>query len=99
MTMQESSHKRYSMIIEWSDEDDVYIVTVPELPGCRTHGSTREEAVRHGEEVIELWLEPDVDQTYPVPPPRTFVYWNPYEPHRRRPRRVRLIKSIDHILA
>lgn len=25
----------YAMVIEWSDEDHVYIVTVPELPGCR----------------------------------------------------------------
>jgi len=37
--------EHYSMVIEWSDEDQVYIVTVPELPGCRTHGATYEEAV------------------------------------------------------
>lgn len=24
----------YSMIIEWSDEYNTYIVTIPELPGC-----------------------------------------------------------------
>ncbi len=35
----------YSMLIQWSDEDEAYIVTVPELPGCKTHGSTHEEAV------------------------------------------------------
>lgn len=62
----------YSMLIEWSPEDGVYIVTVPELPGCRTHGSTREEAVRMGEEVIELWLEGEGS----APPPRTFTYWS-----------------------
>jgi predicted RNase H-like HicB family nuclease len=74
MTMngRENNESRYSMLIEWSPEDGVYIVTVPELPGCRTHGSTREEAVRMGEEVIELWLEGDG----PAPPPRTFTYWS-----------------------
>jgi predicted RNase H-like HicB family nuclease len=38
--------KRYSMDIQWSDEDQACIVTVPELPGCKTHGYTYEEAVR-----------------------------------------------------
>jgi predicted RNase H-like HicB family nuclease len=29
---------RYSMVIEWKPEGSVLVVTVPELPGCRTHG-------------------------------------------------------------
>lgn len=29
---------------EWSDEDNVYIVSVVELAGCKTHGKTIEEA-------------------------------------------------------
>src|SRR5690349_19004720 len=68
----ENNSAHYSMIIEWSTEDEVYIVTVPELPGCRTHGRTREEAVRMGEEVIELWLE----GVEPPPAPQTFTYWS-----------------------
>ena len=40
--------KHYSMNIQWSDEDQAYIVTVPELPGCKTHGATYEEAVKPG---------------------------------------------------
>lgn len=59
------------MIIEWDPRDSIYIVTVPELPGCRTHRPTREEAVRIGEEVIELWLEGEEA----VPPPQVFTYW------------------------
>ena len=39
-------YQHYSMIIQWSDEDNAYIVTVPELPGCQTHGETYEEAVQ-----------------------------------------------------
>lgn len=41
-------YERYSMVIEWSEEDKAYIVSVPELPGCRTHGLTYEEAARQG---------------------------------------------------
>jgi predicted RNase H-like HicB family nuclease len=50
----QSNH--YSMVIQWSVPDNTYIVTVPELPGCKTHGDTYEEAVRNGQEVIELML-------------------------------------------
>ena len=35
---------KYSMIIEWSDADTAYVVTLPEFPCNRTHGATYEEA-------------------------------------------------------
>ncbi len=44
---------RYSMTIEWSPLDEAFIVTIPELSKCRTHGDTYEEAVKNGREVIE----------------------------------------------
>ena len=31
-------NSRYEMIIWWSDEDEAFIVDVPELPGCMAHG-------------------------------------------------------------
>jgi len=40
-----ATYPHYSMDIRWSDEDQAFIVTVPELPGCKTHGFTYEEAV------------------------------------------------------
>ncbi|HEY0071386.1 MAG TPA: type II toxin-antitoxin system HicB family antitoxin [Chloroflexia bacterium] len=63
-------YARYSMIIEWSDEDDAYIVTVPELPGCVTHGNTYEEAVRQGQDAIESWIDVAHELGRPVPAPR-----------------------------
>ena len=62
----------YSMIIEWEPQDGIFIVTVPEMKGCRTHGSTYEEAVKHGQEVIELWIESKRAWGRPVPEPRYF---------------------------
>src|SRR5438093_7862525 len=35
----------YSMVIQWSDEDEAYIVSLPEFGGCKTHGATYQEAV------------------------------------------------------
>lgn len=43
---------RYSMYIQWSEEDQAYIVTVLELPGCKTHGKTYVEAVKQGQDAI-----------------------------------------------
>ena len=61
----------YSMVIQWSERDNAYIVTVPELPGCKTHGSTYEEAVRNGQEAIETWIDGNRAFGLPIPEPRT----------------------------
>lgn len=63
----------YSVLIEWSDEDAAYIATVPELPGCRTHGATRREAVEQAEEVIAGWLDAARAWGRPIPPPTPFT--------------------------
>jgi predicted RNase H-like HicB family nuclease len=53
--------RRYALVIEWSDEDQVFLATAPDLPGVRTHGSSRAEAAKMGEEVIALWLHGQQD--------------------------------------
>jgi predicted RNase H-like HicB family nuclease len=61
------------MLIQWSEEDQKYIVTVPELPGCTTHGNTYAEAARQAEEAIESWVTVFRDLGDNVPPPHTYV--------------------------
>ena len=34
------------MMISWSDDDQAYIVSVPDLPGCMADGKTPDEAVK-----------------------------------------------------
>ena len=63
---------RYTLIIEWSDEDEVYIATAPELPGCRTHGATRVEALQKGEQIVAEWLAIADERGWTPPLPRTF---------------------------
>ena len=65
-------YKHYSMLIQWSKEDQVYIVTVPELPGCKTHGKSYKKAVKQAQDVIELWIEANEELGRPVPPPRLY---------------------------
>ena len=62
--------RRYSMLIAWSPEDEVYIVSVPELPGLNTHGATHEEAISMGEDAIATWLAGLRWMNFPVPAPR-----------------------------
>lgn len=59
----------YRMEIVWSDEDDAYVVTVPDLPGRMTHGATYEEAARNGAATIALWLAGARHWGTPIPLP------------------------------
>lgn len=49
---------QYSILIQWSDEDQKYVVSLPEFgPYAHTHGDTYEEALKNGQEVLELLIE------------------------------------------
>lgn len=47
----------YSYNIHYSDEDQAYIVSVGELPGCMTHGDTPADALLMAYEAAEGHLE------------------------------------------
>jgi antitoxin HicB len=85
----------YSMVIQWSDEDQVYVVTLPEFGGCRTHGATYEKAAKSGREVLELLVESAKEEGQPLPPPATLQAseegWKRLKvrPPRRPPQRSR----------
>ena len=48
---------KYRIEIYWSDEDDVFIAEVPELPGCMTHGDTQDAALANANQAIEGWID------------------------------------------
>ena len=48
---------KYKQIIYWSEEDNRFIVEVPELPGCMADGTTETEALKNAEQVISEWIE------------------------------------------
>jgi excisionase family DNA binding protein len=61
----------YQMIVNWSEEDQTYLVEVPELPGCMADGATRQEAIANAEIVIQEWLETAQDLKRPIPQPQS----------------------------
>lgn len=61
--------RRYSMTIEWSDDDGAFVVSFPDAPGVMTHGATREEAATMGDDAIVTWYTALKDAGRPIPPP------------------------------
>jgi predicted RNase H-like HicB family nuclease len=61
---------KYEMIIYWSEQDQSYIVEVPELPGCMADGNSYQEAVRNAEQVINEWIETAKELGRSIPEPK-----------------------------
>jgi predicted RNase H-like HicB family nuclease len=61
---------KYELILFWSDEDDVFVVDVPELPGCMAHGDTQAEALQNAQDAIQLWIETATKFGDPIPEPK-----------------------------
>jgi len=59
---------RYSLVVEWSDEDQAFLVTIPELPGARSHAGTYKEAEEEGQRFVEEWCDIALDHGWPLPP-------------------------------
>jgi antitoxin HicB len=67
----------YSMQILWSDEDQAYLVTLPEwtdrVMQPVTHGANYEEAAKNGQEVLVMLIEAAQQEGRPLPLPMVFV--------------------------
>ncbi|PKB77674.1 MAG: hypothetical protein BZY70_01565 [SAR202 cluster bacterium MP-SInd-SRR3963457-G2] len=61
---------KYEVIIYWSDEDQVFIAELPELPGYMAHGESQESALKNAQEAIQLWIDTANEFGEPVPVPK-----------------------------
>ena len=59
---------RFRIFIE-QDEDGVFVVECPNLPGCVSQGKTREEALANIRDAIEGYLASLKKHGEPIPPP------------------------------
>ena len=67
---------RYAMVVDWSAEDQCFLVSIPDFPGAHPHGRTRAAAAEMGEEAIALLLDGETNppaarftaMDYPVQP-------------------------------
>ena len=61
---------RYELIIYWSEDDQAFVVEVPELPGCMADGATYQEALANAEVVIREWIETALELGREIPEAR-----------------------------
>ena len=62
---------KYQMVIQWSDEDNCFLVGLPDFPGqkWRSHGETYESALRNGIEALESLIMAYEATGEPLPQP------------------------------
>lgn len=53
--------KTFTVLIE-QDEDGIYVVKVPEIPGCYTQGKTVEQAMERIKEAIQVCVESEKEE-------------------------------------
>ena len=61
---------KYEIIIYWTNEDQVFVAEVPELPGCMAHGHTQAVALAQVNEAIQLWIDTAREFGDPIPEPK-----------------------------
>lgn len=67
------NNSHYTILIQWSEEDQCYVVSLPEWGDyCHTHGDTYEEAFKNSQEVLELLIESALKNNEPLPKPKLF---------------------------
>lgn len=63
---------QYSILIQWSEPDRTYLVTLPEFGSyAHTHGDTYGEALKNAEEVLELLVNDYQARGKELPKPLT----------------------------
>ena len=62
----------YSIFMQYDLQDKIYVVSIPELPGCMAHGETKEEALKEIEVAKELRIETALADGEKVPEPHLF---------------------------
>ncbi|MEH2081852.1 MAG: type II toxin-antitoxin system HicB family antitoxin [Nostoc sp.] len=65
---------KYTIVIQWSEEDDCYVVLLPDFTNIMqpcTHGETYEEALKNAQEVLEMLIETYLADDEPLPEPKT----------------------------
>jgi predicted RNase H-like HicB family nuclease len=60
---------RYRIVIQWSEDDQLFLVSLPEFGGVRSHGCTIVEAAERGVELAAEWIDAMRTLGEPIPAP------------------------------
>jgi predicted RNase H-like HicB family nuclease len=66
---------KYTIIVQWSNQDDCFVVFLPEFEDVMqpvTHGETYEEAFENAQEVLDLLVDSALEEGSPLPEPKPF---------------------------
>mgnify|MGYP000061769938 CR=1 FL=1 len=61
--------RRYPLVIRWSDEDQLFLVSLPAFGGVTGHGRTVAEAAERGVEMAAEWIDSYRQLGRPIPEP------------------------------
>ena len=61
---------KYTRVIYYSEEDECWVVVVPELAGCQADGETKEEALLNSDTIIREWIETAKSFGREIPEPK-----------------------------
>jgi predicted RNase H-like HicB family nuclease len=61
----------YPIEVFWSAEDEGFIATVPDLPGCSAWGATEAVAIAEAHDAAGAWLKAARAAGRDIPPPST----------------------------
>ena len=64
---------KYTVILEFTQEDGVYLVQVPAFPEVHTYGETVDEATANAREAIELAIEMYLEEGKSLPDDPTAI--------------------------
>lgn len=70
---------RYTVVIQWSDEDQAYVASFPEFEATgdyflSAHGDTYVEAAQSAQDLLdELLIHAAEEGDWPLPAPRTYT--------------------------
>jgi antitoxin HicB len=61
----------YPFIMKHLSKEDGggYLIEFPDLPGCMSDGETIDEAINHGKEAIQAWIETANEMNRSIPKP------------------------------
>ena len=63
----------YSMVIQWCQKDNCFVVTLPEWGElCQTYGNTYEEALTNAKEVLQLMINSSLAEGESLPKANVF---------------------------
>jgi predicted RNase H-like HicB family nuclease len=61
----------YQINIYWSQEDQIYLAEVPELPGCIADGETYQSALENVQVIMQEWIDIAKELGRNIPIPKT----------------------------